>query len=459
MLGYLNPESIGLLVTDWPAVAGYARSLVEKLENTQNEGKGIVEQADGELLVEGVGKMGLDISEKEEPWRRGYFQTLMGGAKAAENLEGWVRDTKTDAAAPVECMVGPSNPRPKPMPKSLDRPGPKRRRVGPDVAPKEEDCVPASPGPETFYLKILTTKGFDTGQKVDAALGYAEWLNYKGLQDTSRDMYKWAMDLATEGSPFDAAKVVDVKTGVLKNNGIDLPSENLLRVSTALAVHQAQHGNLSTALSAFTSVLKARRALPSPSEPTTPPLPAEPPNPITQLKAKLRTILIPSEYPPAPPSGNDPPLRTPSSICEEAALMAYIGEILFATSPSSGAETGLSWTRDAVDTAESSIFALGGKTHVTPQHRCSECLRVGLGNWRNMVTNLLKKAETAERDAAERAKTAWVGGAKRLEKRTAERKRLRAELDVLEDRAKTLAPFVDVLSGLDIYAPGITAFL
>ncbi|KAF4252556.1 hypothetical protein CNMCM8689_005053 [Aspergillus fumigatus] len=206
-----NPEQIGKLMTNWPMVAGYLRELLERLENLEGEGKGIKEQEEGGIYVEGVGRTGFDITAKSEPWRRGYHQALMGAAKAAENLEGWLTDRKQRISAPAEYVVGPSNPRPKPMP------------AGQKKVPREEDSEPASPSPEVFYMKILTTKGFDTRQKLDAALAYADWLDYKGLPETARDMYAWAMDIAAAGSSVDASKVVDTKTGVLKNDTQALP--------------------------------------------------------------------------------------------------------------------------------------------------------------------------------------------------------------------------------------------
>ncbi|RJE24848.1 hypothetical protein PHISCL_02802 [Aspergillus sclerotialis] len=440
-----NPEEIGKLITSWPMVAGYLRELIERLEDINGEGKGIVEQADGGFVIEGVGKTGFDVSAKSEPWRRGYFQALIGAAKAAENLEGWVTDWKQRISAPAEYVVGPSNPNPKPM------------LPGVNKTLHEEDCGPASPSPETFYMKILTTKGFDEGQKLDAALAYADWLDYKGLTATARDMYNWAMDIAVSGSP-DAKKVVDVKTGVLKNNGKDLPSENILRVSTAMAVHQAQQGNLPTALSIFTSVLKARRSLPPPPPGLAPPLPPKKPSNdiITTWFNKIKTVFVPVEFPPAPPSGNDPPFRTPSSICEEAGLMTYIGEIIYA---SSSTDTGLAWTRDATDTAESSIFDLGGPDHVTPNHRCAQCLKVGLENWRTMVSKLVSKAEAEEYASREKAKTAWFGGQKRVRAKVAERQRWEAEMLLLQDRFTRLGPLIESDAGLGDFAPGISLFV
>lgn len=439
-----HPEEIGNLITSWPKVYGYLSELIERLENVEGEGQGIVEQADGGFVIEGIGKTGFDVSAKSEPWRRGYFQALIGAAKAAENLDGWVTDWKQRISAPAEFVIGPSNPNPRPM------------LPGVNKELREEDCQPSAPGPETFYMKILTTKGFNEGQKLDAALAYADWLDYKGLSSTARDMYDWAMDIAVSGSPVEASKVVNVKTGVLKNNSKNLPSENILRVSTALAVHQAQQGNLPTALSIFTSVLKARRSLPHPESPVPLPPKRQSADFITSWINKVKTVFTPLVYPPPPPSGNAPPLRTPSSICEEAGLMTYIGEIIYA---SSSTDAGLAWTRDATDTAETSIYDLGGPDHVAPDHRCAQCLRVGLDNWKTMVSKMISKAEAEELQSKEKAKSAWLGGEKRVRKAEAERLRWEAEMALLRERYNRLAPFVETEYGLNAFAPGISLFV
>ncbi|KAJ1715659.1 hypothetical protein F9C07_11803 [Aspergillus flavus] len=441
-----HPEDIGKLMTNWPMVAGYLKELLERLEDPVGEGKGIVEQGDGGFLVEGVGKTGFDVSSKSEPWRRGYFQALMGAAKAAENLEGWLTDRKQRISAPAEYVVGPSNPRPKPMP------------AGQKKVPREEDCEQASPSPEVFYMKILTTRGFDTRQKLDAALAYADWLDYKGLQDTASDMYNWAMDIAASGSPVDAGKVVDVKTGVLKNDGKALPSENILRVSTALAVYHARHNNLPTALSIFTSVLKARRSLPPPPPGTImPKLPSlhKSKDPFRYLFDSIKIMLVPVEYPAPLPSGNEPPLRTATSACDEAGLMTYIGEIIYA---SSSKEKGLAWTRDAVDTAEATMLELGESDRI-PRHRCAECLRVGLENWKTMVSRLVAKAEKEEQESIQNAGRSWFGGQKQIEAKSVERKRWEAENLILDDRIRRLWPMIDGESGLEGIAPNSSLFV
>lgn len=443
-----HPEQIGQLMTDWPMVAGYLRELLKRLEDPEVEGKGVLDQEEGGILVEGVGRTGLDISGKSEPWRRGYFQALMGAAKAAENLDGWLTDWKVSISAPAEYVVGPSNPRPKPMP------------AGQKKVLHEEDCEVASPPPETFYMKILTTNGFDTRQKLDAALAYADWLNFKGLGQTAGDMYTWALDIAAGGIEGDFNELIDVKTGVLKNDGPKLPSENLLRVSTALAVHNARQGNLPTALSLFTSVLKARRSLPMSPESY---LPASLPtshnsskDPISYVFKAVKNVFVPAEYPAPLSSGNEPPLRTSSSACDEAGLMTYIGEILYA---SSSRDLGLAWTRDAVEMAETTMLDLRNSEDPDTRTRCSQCLKVGLENWKTMVSSLVARAKKEEQERLDQAKHSWYGGGSAAKTKAEELRRWQAEEAILDDRIRRLLPRLEGESALDALSPNSSLFV
>ncbi|KAJ5162320.1 hypothetical protein N7492_007712 [Penicillium capsulatum] len=428
-----NPEHIGKLMTNWPMVTEYLRELLTRLEDVDGEGKGIVEQDEGGFLVEGIGRTGLDISAKSEPWRRGYFQALMGAAKAAENLDGWLTDRKQHISAPAEYVVGPSNPRPKPMP------------AGQKIIPQEENCEVASPPPETFYMKVLTTKGFDTRQKLDAALAYADWLDFKGLGLTAGDMYNWALDIAANGIEGDASKIIDLKTGVLKEGSQQLPSENLLRVSTALAVHNARQGDLPTALSLFTSLPSVR----------TPRFNATN-DPFAALYKSLKTVLIPVEYPKPQPSGDKPPLRNASSVCDEAGLMTYIGEILYA---SSSRENGLAWTRDAVDMAESTMLELDRSQDSASRTRCAQCLKVGLENWKTMVTSLVARAQKEEKESIDQAKKAWFGGESRVQAKADHLRRWKAEEVILDDRIRRLFPILEGESGLGTLSPNSSLFV
>ena len=142
--------------------------MLQRLEDPSIEGAGLTQQIEGGIYIPGAGEAGYDISAKTEPWRRGYYETLMGCAKAAEHLEGKVLDTTRGKIFSPRCMIGPSNPEPVPLPPW--GPGP----------PLEENCVPAFESPQTFYSKILTTKGFTSKQQVQAAIAYGEWLDFGG---------------------------------------------------------------------------------------------------------------------------------------------------------------------------------------------------------------------------------------------------------------------------------------
>ncbi|KAL4805504.1 hypothetical protein BDV18DRAFT_20379 [Aspergillus unguis] len=439
-----RPEEIGKLVSDWPMVAGYCRELLARLEDTTGEGKGIVEVTDKD------GIPAFDITAKSEPWRRGYFQALLGFAKAAENLEGWLTDRKQRISAAAEYFVGPSNPRPKPV-----RPGQR--------APREEDAEPASPSPNVLYRKILNTNGFSTSQKIEAALAYADWLDYKGEQSMARDTYAWAMNTAAKGSQDVIERTtnldIDLETGISRKNGVQsVPSENFLRVSTALAVHHARHGNLPTALSIFTSILKTRRALTPPPPgtviPTVPSIPKPTNDVFVSFFNTLKTVFVPAQFPPEPPSGNDLPFRTPTSPCDEASLMTYIGEIIYATH---SREAGLAWTRDAVDLAEVTLPETDTSNR---NNRCIECLRVSTQNWRTMVSQFLKQArEEEEKTIAKSTNGGWFGPSKKqIQAKENERKRWEAEQFILEGRIRKLQSVMDMDAALYGNIPGVRIF-
>ena len=439
-----DPERMGKIATDWAAVGAYYRELIPRLEDEGVDGKGLVKEcAEGGIVVDGVGQVGFDVSGMSEPWKKGYFEALMGAAEAAEKLDGWVFDPKRKVVSPREYVVTKENaarpPRPPPGKKLAD-------------LPREEDCVEAFQSPEVYYLKILTTGGFRTNQRLDAALAYADWLDYKGLKETAGDVYRWAMDIAASGLGVDAKNVVDVKTGVLKDKGLQHVSDNLLRASTALGVHEVRRGDLTQALSIFLSVLRARRALPAPPPTPTQTETTKPREP--GLLIQFTDFFKPRPYPIPNATGDEPPFRTHASACEEAGLMVYIGEIIYA---SSSPEHGLSWTRDAVDTAELSILQLSdtndetqsipfGMQFSTPQERCQDCLKAGLENWKKMVRKLVIRAENEELDAMDAASGErwwWFGrGERKVREKMMARKRWEAEEMILMERARGVSRLI-----------------
>jgi hypothetical protein len=380
-------------IVDWARSWADFTDILKRLEDPNIDGAGLVEQDDGGIFVDGIGKTGYDISNKPEPWRRGYYEVLMGCARAAEYLDDCVRDVKRNLAFPKNTVIGPSNPNPRPV-----APGSK-------PAPLEEDCAPGSDPPEMYYMRILTTHGFTEKQRLDAALAYAAWLDYKQAPEAAGEMYKWALDIAASSTP-NADSIFDKTNHTIKPTASPV-SDNILAATTALAVHNARTNNLSTALPIFLSVLRARRSLP-PAPPL--PAPAEPETPLSRVVSTIKYAFLPPAFPPPPPDGTVPPTRTPSELCKEAALMTHIGEILYATSTTATArEQGLAWTREAVDIAEEELRRRNVKSDPTAEKTCRECLKTGLGNWGKMVAKLAREEKERKVNAPPAKAGGWLG--------------------------------------------------
>ena len=409
--GQEHPDESSYGYVDWANTGNLYRQILVRLENPAIDGAGVHPQLgeDEDIYVDGIGKTGLNISSQPEPWRRGYHDTLMGAARAAEQLDSCVRDKTRNIAFPADVVIGPSNPRPRPVP------------FGARSAPKEEDCEPAFEKPQVYYMKILTTHGFTSRQRLDAALAYADWLRFKGLNSSAEEMHSWAMDIAIAGLP-NGSEAVDKKTGIL-TPGQQVVSSNLLLASNSLAMHHAQTGNLSAALPIFLSVLRAQQSLPLPliSDEKSAVPPSESMFPMLE---SIKSFFSTPDFPPPPPTGDEPATRSPTSLCAEAGTMVHIGEILYASSKPirpPGAEatslhlSGLSWTRDGVGLAEQTLRSLGAQPashELTASNRqrlsskdastqeeekegkarCAECLNTGMENWSSMV----KKLEFAE---------------------------------------------------------------
>ena len=206
------------------------------------------------MWVDGVGEVGVDIADKSAAWKRGYFAGLIGCARVAENMDGCcVRREEFEKSGcmgrlvPRECVWSEDNQRPKPLP--WDKKGDYKKGLS------EGDVVDAFEQPEVFYMRVLTTQGFSNKQRLEAALAYADWCEFKGLVETSERMYDWALDVAAGGLPEGSDNVVDMMTGVINSGKEDFVSENLLKACTALGVHHAreldgvadeEHGNVQT---------------------------------------------------------------------------------------------------------------------------------------------------------------------------------------------------------------------
>ncbi|KAF7557650.1 hypothetical protein G7046_g6004 [Stylonectria norvegica] len=235
---------------NWAEAFELSRGCVLHLEDPKFDGEGVTKLSDTAADLDGLipGEfIACDISSKSEEWRRGYFNAIMLAAKAAEHADGWVRDTTRNLISPPEFVIGPSNPRPTPIP------------PGQPHAPREEDCEIAYPAADSFYMKILATRGLNPRQKLEAALEYASFMEFKKRTEGPEALYLLALAEATQGLDV-TNPPYNPKTFVL-NEKAGPPSQNLLDATTAVATHKARNGDISSALPIYLSLLKARRFL------------------------------------------------------------------------------------------------------------------------------------------------------------------------------------------------------
>ena len=384
---------------NWVEIMELAESVVKRLEDPSIDGKGV--RGASHDCPPGT----KDVSAMPESWRRGYFESMILYAAAAQHLHGWMRDKTRNIMFPPEVIIGPSNPRPKPI------------RPGQASAPREEDCEPVYPSADDIYVRIVSTPGFTTRQRMEAALAHASWLEFNNLPGPASIMYERAVELSLENSPTPPPPL-DATTHALKET-TPLPSENLLTSLTALATFQARSGNLTTALPILVSILKARKSLPNPDDTSL--LSPHPSQKKPSLPRTLLNLIQPPPYPSPPPDGTKPPVRDAKELCLEAALHLHIGEILYASRPA-GREEGLAWTRDAVDLAEGQLRRLGGSSSGTTADDdavrreakavCRDCLAAGMENWGRMVARLAKEERERQGGGGQQrpSEGGWFGG-------------------------------------------------
>jgi len=397
----MDPELNQSGIVDWAVVGTDFRHCLEKLEDPTSGGKGLKtleesEGGEGVIVIPGVGRAGFDITEKSLEWRYGYFEVLMGCARAAEHLDDMVRDKTRKMVFPKDVMIGPSNPSPRPVTPNMH------------AAPLEENCDRPYAPPETFYTRILTSKGFSTKQKLDAAMAYGNWLEYKRANEAAEEVYRWGVDISSSAIPS-AELAVDSSSGILKATANTQATANLIRASTSLATHYAHAGNVTKALPIYLSVLRARRSAPID------------PNSIADSRRReakeedygavynfMRTFLRSSHIRLDSFTG-DEPLSRPANLdadCSEAELMLYIGEILFATA-TSRPDDGLGWTKQAVEVAQNGCMAKDSKTK-EERTKCRECLDMGITNWSKMVARLAAiEKDTEDREGS--TVSGWKG--------------------------------------------------
>lgn len=414
------------ILTDWAKAGRLYMQVLERLESIKYDGQNLME----------IDIYTYDISAKSEQWRRGYYETLMGAARVAEHLEGMCKRKGEDRGRIYsrESIPGPNNPRPKPLPWD--------KKYGHEKPPSEDEVEDAFPPADYFYDKILITDGFDTRQRLDAALAWTDWCDFRGRDDDV--VWMSALEIAQSGLPVGTPDVVD-RTGVILKDREAAVTDNILKACTALGVHHARNGEVKQALPIFLSVLRARKHLP--------------PSPGGVIGARegekqeeegllpyvyaLKDWLIERPYPPPPPSGNERPFHTLKEACEEVGLMTYIGEILFATSGSERAK-GLSWTRDSVEAAEAIMWVMDEQKERDGRERCRECLETGLQNWKAMSREMTRLAAKKEQEA-ESSKGLFglgLGKAREVEKAQEEKKRWEEENVQIELRRQKTLPLI-----------------
>lgn len=410
-------EGNGRGLTDWGSVGTHYRAVIGLLEDFKfiiHRPSGIIQQTDYDRTIPGLdeaemrtmperhavgqlwpSRIGCDITMKSEQWRRGYYEAMMGMAKAAEMREGWMMHSKTKRIFPPEHVKSPDNPYPKPLPPGT-----------PLEIPDVSECWPALEDPGFHYKRLLTTKGFNRKQRLDAGIAYAIWLEHAGQHDLAASMHKWTLSLALEGLGENASEIVDKDTGIIRATA-PFVTPNVLETTTALAGHHARTDNISAALSIYLSVLRARRSAPQ-APPSRQYPPRKPDLSLTSgdsIIRYLKTMPWDAEFPPPPPNGDQVFERNKGVECEEAALMAYVGEILFARVGRK--REGLAWTQDATSLAERAHG--DSKLDLQAKKACEQCVHTGLGNWHRMVGQLAReKSEALEGEGREQSQ-GWYG--------------------------------------------------
>lgn len=424
------------VLTNWGKAGVYYTQLLERLESEKYDGKNLGRNSPDE-------GDGFNISAKSEQWQRGYVDALMGAARVSENLQGMCRK-KGDPKGkiyPRECIPGPDNPRPKPLPWDKNK-----AHKNPPSADQVEDAFPS---PHFFYNKLLTTDSLTTRQRLDAALAYADWIEFNGEMEASDKWYQRGVMIASRALPTNVrGSVVDLNSGVInKAHDADI-TENVLKASTALGVHYARAGRVKDALPIFLSVLRARKSLPPSPFGATGKQQSTKQNegPWLRYLYALKDLLVERPYPPPPPTGDEQPYHTLREACEEVALMTYIGEILFATSESER-EKGLSWTRDSVDAAEAVMWVMDEQKVDDGRETCRQCLETGLQNWKEMARQMARLAVKREDEIRTGSGPLGLGFGKsrKISKAQQETMRWEEEKELIELRRQKTLPLTQPL--------------
>lgn len=373
-------------VAEWGAVAGALDKLLIRLEDENIDGYGLVAVSFSfpEEEAESLARLNLttsyDISQKPEPWRRGYVEALLSAASTADKLEGMVKDRTTHRMWPKQYVVGASNDDPTLLPAEQET-----------NQPKEENCVLIAPRAGRYYEKLLATEGLDDQQTITAQIAYGEWLDSVGLHKLAHSQLQSALDLALGAIP-NPSQITDKRTFVLKSGATAL-TQNILGTTTAMGVHFASSGQAVSALPIFLSLLRAYGSIPIQVQSKQPSLPFSPSIDLWGLIwSRVKQYAAVVRYPAPETTGNEPLVSRNGDVnCAEAAMKVYAAEVLFATSPSKR-HTALRWTKEAVNSSHQRSVDVNVDSQ--EQVKCAKCAVIGLENWESMLFNMVSNSQS-----------------------------------------------------------------
>ena len=385
MHALIDDDELG--IARWVNVLEIAERLLEKLDNEE----GVIPVEDGvgtglELWMQVDGehrRLPRDLRNKSYAWKTGYLEALLACVEASEKLTGKVIDEATHQMFPIEALADlPTTSSTKAETQPAKQSTPATRRL--------QNVQPAAPSPEYYYTSLLSTPGLSTQQLFSAADQFATYLEHTHDLAGAETIYQALVDSSIIALPPLTSHIIDPQTSILQPSAPPaILSANLLQSLTWLARFWARQGETSKALPSLLSVLRARQSLPLVPTPTDKGFeaPAPPPSPLAQARTWLKTKL--SEAPPleepSNSSGLEPPLRDPRALCEEAALMADVGEILYTSPLAHDRETGLRWTIRAVDLGAGVYGGLNVDRDRPVMEFCRGCVLGGLRNWGAMI--------------------------------------------------------------------------
>ncbi|KAF4549274.1 Hypothetical protein D9617_22g066190 [Elsinoe fawcettii] len=428
---------------DWGRIGEHWRFCMLRLEDQSKDGKDTKEVSPpgaSAEIVRGIGPRALDVSQKSEAWKAGYTEAVMKTALAAEHLQDMVYDRRHDTFSPKSTVIGPSNPNPRLLPTGR-------------IQPLEEDCEPASPDPSVLYNRIAYGIGFSTKQRIDAMLAHGNWLEFNKDQKAAEEQYAYAVAIAQSALPTNAIPSHTTDLGAssnkadMLNNDPSIATLNLISTLTTQATYLSRTTRSTSSLPILLSTLRAIRHAQSHPTPSTFSGSIIQPQPSGFFQEWSARFFRPDDFPLPLRTGDEPLSSLPPAAlkCKEAEIMAYIGEIVFSSSPSRQKD-GLAWTRSATEQAAGALREIAAssrgvqgeesarerererKTGMSRADRegCRDCVVMGVGNWEVMLARMSGEVEE------KKGWKTWFGGGGRDEKRDVDDggrvERLRGEL-------------------------------